>query len=395
MLNPHNLFLVDEVNTGAVSKVGNPNHPMPRTINYELGFEQNLFDRYLLRVSGYYKANDNQPTDVYYTNLDQTIAYDLFEPLNYDDIRGFELTLRKRRGKWFGGFVNYTFQQLKSGNFGRAEMFENRLTQSQFDANTVSHYQNRPVSRPFGRLSLELYMPREFGPQIGGFYPASRWDLALVGSWRTGVYSNWYGPEGGEIPGLTNNVQYASFKNFDLRLTKQFSAFGTRSQFFLDIDNVFNLKHLNRRSFDPAESDRDFQFYMVSLHLPESTFGESDAPYFFIPGNDQPGTFREPGTEFVPIEIVGKIGDLPANGLVSDAEVTAGLPTGLEAGRRVLWYVYETGQYHEHQNGSWSQANQDFVDEVLDKKKYIDMSNNDFIRFLSPRRVNLGLRFSF
>ena len=395
MLNPHNLFLIDEINTGAVSRVGNPNHPMPRTINYELGFEQNLFDRYLLRLTGYYKANDDQTNDVSYTNLDQTVSYRLFEPLNYDDIRGFEITVRKRRGKWFGGFVNYTYLQTKGGNFGRDEMYENRQTQATVDATSTRHYQSRPVSRPFGRMGLEFYTPRDFGPQVSGFYPLSNWDMSFVGNWRVGQYSNWYGPEAGAIPGLTNNVQYTSIRNMDLRLTKQFAMMGVRAMFFLDVDNVFNLKRLNRSSADPRGSDRDWEFYMASLHLPEDTFGEFDPTYAFIPGNDSPGSFRDYGTKFVPIEIVNAASELPEKGLPGDAEITAGLPTGLESDRRVLWYVQETGQYHEYQNGNWAQANQDFVNEVLDNKLYIDMPNNDFIWFLNPRRVNLGLRFSF
>ena len=395
MLNPHNLFLIDEINTGAVSRIGNPNHPMPRTINYELGFEQNLFDRYLLRLTGYYKANDDQTNDVSYTNLDQTVSYRLFEPLNYDDIRGFEITVRKRRGKWFGGFVNYTYLQTKGGNFGRDEMYENRQTQATVDATSTRHYQSRPVSRPFGRMGLEFYTPRDFGPQVSGFYPLSNWDMSFVGNWRVGQYSNWYGPEAGAIPGLTNNVQYTSIRNMDLRLTKQFAMMGVRAMFFLDVDNVFNLKRLNRSSADPRGSDRDWEFYMASLHLPEDTFGEFDPTYAFIPGNDSPGSFRDYGTKFVPIEIVNAASELPENGLPGDAEITAGLPTGLESDRRVLWYVQETGQYHEYQNGNWAQANQDFVNEVLDNKLYIDMPNNDFIWFLNPRRVNLGLRFSF
>lgn len=395
MLNPHNLFLIDEINTGAVSRIGNPNHPMPRTINYELGFEQNLFDRYLLRLTGYYKANDDQTNDVSYTNLDQTVSYRLFEPLNYDDIRGFEITVRKRRGKWFGGFVNYTYLQTKGGNFGRDEMYENRQTQATVDATSTRHYQSRPVSRPFGRLGLEFYTPRDFGPQVSKFYPLSNWDMSFVGNWRAGQYSNWYGPEAGAIPGLTNNVQYTSIRNMDLRLTKQFAMMGVRAMFFLDVDNVFNLKRLNRSSADPRGSDRDWEFYMSSLHLPEDTFGEFDPTYAFIPGNDSPGAFRDYGTKFVPIEIVNAASELPENGLPGDAEITAGLPTGLESDRRVLWYVQETGQYHEYQNGNWAQANQDFVNEVLDNKLYIDMPNNDFIWFLNPRRVNLGLRFSF
>ena len=393
MLNPHNLFLVDEINTGAVSRIGNPNHPMPRTINYELGFEQNLFDQYLLRLTGYYKANNDQTIGVRYTNLDQTVSYNLFEPLNYDDIRGFEITIRKHRGKWFGGSANYTYLQTKDGNFGRRQIFENRLEQATFDATSTQHYQSRPASRPFARLSLEFYTPRDFGPQISKFYPLGKWDMSFVGRWRAGEYSNWYGPEGGDIPGLIRNVQYKSIRNMDLRLTKQFAMMGVRAMFFLDVDNVFNLKRLNRSSTNPGLED--WEFYMVSLHLPEDTFGEFEPPYPFIPGNDSPGSFRDYGTEFVPIEIVNAVGDLPANGLPGDAEITAVLPMGLEPGRRVLWYVQESGQYHEYQNGTWAQANQDFVSEVLDNKLYIDMPNNDTIRFLNPRRVRLGLRFSF
>ncbi|MYF74650.1 MAG: hypothetical protein F4175_15135 [Gemmatimonadetes bacterium] len=303
--------------------------------------------------------------------------------------------MRKRRGKWFGGFVNYTYLQTKGGNFGRDEMYENRQTQATVDATSTRHYQSRPVSRPFGRLGLEFYTPRDFGPQISKFYPLSNWDMSFVGNWRSGQYSNWYGPEAGAIPGLTNNVQYTSIRNMDLRLTRQFAMMGVRAMFFLDVDNVFNLKRLNRSSADPRGSDRDWQFYMASLHLPEDTFGEFDPTYAFIPGNDSPGAFRDYGTEFVPIEIVNAASQLPENGMRGDSEISAGLPTGLESDRRVLWYVQETGQYHEYQNGNWAQANQDFVNEVLDNKLYIDMPNNDFIWFLNPRRVNLGLRFSF
>ncbi|MCZ6632546.1 MAG: TonB-dependent receptor [bacterium] len=394
MLNPHNLFIINEVNTGAVTEIGNPAHPMPRTINYELGFEQNLFDKYLLRINGYYKANDDQASGVTYTNLDQSVNYALFEPLSYDDIRGFEITVRKRRGKWVGGFVNYTFLQTKGGNFGFANVFENRLEQSDFIANTRSHYQNKPVSRPFGRLALELYTPRDYGPQVSSFYPAGNWDLTLLANWRAGRHQDWFGPEASDIPGLTNNVQWKSFKNVDLRLAKRFEFLGARSTFFLDIDNFFNLKHLNRGSADPQNSDRDWQAYMVSLHLPADTFKDDLPPYFFVPGNDGPGTFRESDT-YVPIEIVANSAGLPANGLTGDAEISTGLPTGLEPDRRVLWYLDDTQQYMEYRSGSWSAADESFVNEVLDKKLYIDMPNNQFTRFLGPRRVIMGLRFSF
>ena len=128
-------------------------------------------------------------------------------------------------------------------------------------------------------------------PQVSKFYPLGKWDMSFVGRWRAGQYSNWYGPEGGDIPGLIRNVQYKSIRNMDLRLTKQFAMMGVRAMFFLDVDNVFNLKRLNSSSANPGLED--WEFYMVSLHLPEDTFGEFEPPYPFIPGNDSPGSFRD------------------------------------------------------------------------------------------------------
>src|SRR5690606_35833143 len=45
MNNPHDLFIIREVVTGAVDQVGNPDHPMPTTVAYELGYEHSLFNR--------------------------------------------------------------------------------------------------------------------------------------------------------------------------------------------------------------------------------------------------------------------------------------------------------------------------------------------------------------
>jgi outer membrane receptor protein involved in Fe transport len=394
MLDARNLFSIFSSDSFAITEMGNPNHPMPRSINYELGFEQNLFDRYLLRLSGYYKANDEQPNLVSYTNLDQSVAYAFSEPLNYDDIRGFELTIRKRRGKWVGGFVNYTFMQTKDGNFGFGSRFENRLSQAQFIRDTRFHYQNKPVSRPFGSAALEFYTPRDYGTKVAGFHPLGNWEAAFLVNWRAGQHEDWFGPEEVSLSGVSNNVQWRDFWNWDLRLTKRF---GNLATLYIDVENLFNQKRLNPGSFGGQGSFGDRDLYMASLHLdPDKAFeGLTDAeiPYAFPPGDDRPGDFRT-DDRFVPIEIVGKAADLPADGLPGTAEITPGLPTGLEPDRRLLWYVADSDTYQEYRNGSWGVADPGFLKEVLDKKLYIDMPNERMGRFLFPRRVFFGLRFS-
>ena len=108
MLGPFEVFGIRQSRNGGIDDLGNPNHPMPLTVAYELGFDQNLFDQYLLRISGFYRDIQNQPRFVTYRSLGSVVQYATPEPWNYRDVRGAEITLTKMRGKWIRGFVNYT-----------------------------------------------------------------------------------------------------------------------------------------------------------------------------------------------------------------------------------------------------------------------------------------------
>jgi hypothetical protein len=61
----------------------------------------------------------------------------------------------------------------------------------------------------------------------------------------------------------------------------------------------------------------------------------------------------------------------------------------------VLFYVQATKRYMEFTGGSWKQADQGFVDQVLKDKAYIDMPNETYRTFLNPRSVVFGMRISF
>ncbi|MBF8247814.1 MAG: TonB-dependent receptor [Bacteroidetes bacterium] len=51
---PEDLYLArHETFSGDITRLANPNLPRPRTIQYELGFEYNLYDMFLFRLSGY------------------------------------------------------------------------------------------------------------------------------------------------------------------------------------------------------------------------------------------------------------------------------------------------------------------------------------------------------
>ena len=123
---PENLFLIRLSQAFQnVTRIADPSIDLPKTIAYELGFEQNLFDQFLLSIKGYYKDVTNQPRLVRYTSRDNSVNYQINEPNNYADIRGFEIDLRKNRGEWVTGFINYTYMVTSAGYFGLGSYPEN------------------------------------------------------------------------------------------------------------------------------------------------------------------------------------------------------------------------------------------------------------------------------
>jgi hypothetical protein len=396
MLSPFSIFGVRTTPQGGIDVIGFPEHPMPQTVAYELGFDQNLFDQFLLRVSGFYRDIREQARDVTFHSLGDVVNYVTQRPWNYEDVRGAEVTLSKNRGRWLRGFMNYTFLQTKSGNFGFAQFYENSFDQLTYLRTSTDYRQEAPLAQPFARLNLNFLTPPDFGdaasPIVGD------WRVSLLGEWRSGEKWTWNGGSGA-IPELQNNVAWRDFMNFDLRFTKHFNTRYGSMQLFFDIDNVFNRRHLyNASAF--ADSNRDFDYYMWSLHLPGDIFDRVNAVNcavegvsvgdcdfadkrglpgeLWVPGDDEPGAFRKPGVAFQPIEAVQS------------------LPASPAAGEESAWYwAADTEQYSEWNGSAWVAVADNEVQQVLDDKAYIDMPNYAFNTFLNPRRYTVGLRLSF
>ncbi len=399
--NQRQLFQIATRWNGAVQEIGNPEHPLLKTVAYELGYEHSILDQYLLRLSGYYQDRSNQPNEVEYQSQDaaRLSRYEKFNPISYGDVRGLEVTLNKTVGRYLRGFVNYTYMITKSGNFGFQEVYENPTDMSNYARRTRDHYQSKPVAMPFGRFNLDFFAPANFGPAIAGIHPLGDWRLDLLGSWRAGETFTWTGPGAVVVTGLTDNVRMRDFTTLDIRLSKNFETGIGRAQFFVDITNVLNLKYLY---FSPGDvnsgpmgedemMNRDYDQYMTSLHLPEDTWEEFDQTYLHPYGDDRPGYYRKAGVAFVPIETAANFDALP------DFMVDEDTKTFLESDRRVLGWTADDEKYYEFDKDTyeWEAASKGFVDDVLDDRAYIDMPNRMFRAFQNPRSILFGLRVWF
>jgi hypothetical protein len=368
MPQPENLYLIrHETASSNIIRLADPNLPLEKTVAYELGFENNIMDMFLLRIAAYYKDISNERTTVEYIGYNNTPDYTVSTTNLYEDVRGFEITLRKNRGNWIQGFVNYTYMVSTSGRFGWAVYYQNAVDQRNYQR--TNPVQSKPIPQPYARANIDFFTPLDFGPKFAGFNPLADWRLSVLGSYSSGFYFTYVG--GGSFPGVSNNLQWKDQFGLDIRLSKNFTLFDrVNLMLFMDINNVLNLKQLTTYGFvDGTDYDR----YMKSLHLSE----DFNQYYGQIPGSDRPGDYRKAGVAYQPMVFANKL-----------SEVATKYATP-------IYYEYTTRSYFRWVNNAWQPANQSEVDQVLKDKAYIHMPTQDWWNFLNPRDFYFGLRMSF
>jgi outer membrane receptor protein involved in Fe transport len=326
-------FRLQRESNGLVTYIGNPNMQLEKTISYELGFEQNVMDQFLVNVAAYYKDVNHQPGWIYYQNINTSVHYYDAASNNYADIRGFEFTLTKVGGSWISGFINYTYDVQSSGYFDLTSYYQDVSKQRSYLQ--LNPYQSKPHPQPYARANITLRTPDEFGPTILGVRPLQGWSLNILGNWQAGSYAT-YNPN--SIPGIVDDVQWRDNFNVDVRLMKTLALYGFEVQLYMDIQNVFNSKFLNYAGF--ADS-YDYQDYLASLCFP---WMDGDKK-----GDDRIGDYRPDDVAYDPLE------SNPNN----DPAISA------------------RNQVRK------------------DKKSYVDMPNITSLTYLNPRNWLFGVRVSF
>ena len=247
-----------------VRNFGNPNLEPERTIQYELGYEQNLFDRMNLRLTGYFKDINNEINTVDIHPLAFGGGeYDINTNNEFRDIRGLEAFLELRRGvfPFVSGWVSANYLVESGARYGFQDFFEDQTRQPAFANTEVSKPDVRPIIKALVNFSTPYdWEVGRVGDQslLGGL------DLSLLYTWQRGQSFTW---NPAEFPLVENNLRWRPYQRFDLRLTKDlFSTGGFNAEFYLDITNVF--QHRNMTQFrrgddgsdlnDPTIRDRNF-----------------------------------------------------------------------------------------------------------------------------------------
>jgi len=349
-----NLYIVQRYTDKSLSRIGDPNLDLSRTVAYELGYEQNFFNQFLVRVAAYYRDNMYQPGAVAYTSADNKVNYTKLEADNYQDIRGFEISLERRMGPWVTGIVNYNYMLATSGYFGRLHYYENPADQREYDRTNI--YQEKPLAQPYVKANVAMNVPSDFGPKVLGFKPLADLIVGAQFYWRTGAYYTWTG--GGSVPGVTYNAQYPDYWNLDLRISKVVPIKGYRVEFYAMLNNTLDTKILSNYCFADGADRRD---YLNSLYWGPKV-GQYVGPYTkygLTYGSDEFGDLRPDNVKYDPFE---QLLENPGN----DPSIA-------------------------EQNSAIVARNK----QRIKTKSYIDNPNLKYLYYLNPLDVYFGIKIEF
>jgi len=226
----------------------------PRTIAYEIGYEQRVYQDFMIHLLGYYKDVDNQLSVQDIVPLDEVSRVTTLNNNSYADIRGLQLRLEKRTGRWWYGFASLEYMVKSTGLTGKRYIYEDRQLAELENERPLQERQD-PV--PVVTANATFKTPQDFGPFVFG--------QKLLGDWRLNLLFDW--SDGGttllnpEAPlGEQHRVGVIDYHNLDLLLEKRFNVLNTRFGLYMQVSNVTNYKGFP----NPFNWTR----YMDSLHFP-------------------------------------------------------------------------------------------------------------------------------
>lgn len=225
---------------GNLDYLGNPYLDFTKTINYELGIEQNLFSNFLLRISGYYRdiARAWGRTRIQTSRTETTTNYRTYLNNRYGDIRGVEITLEKQ-GRYITGRINYDYMMTSSGFIGQT-WYSSDPNDIMVRTDFFNPVAEALVARPRLNAMLTFHTPSSSSKLW--LKPFTNASLTVYFRYKAGRHFTYHGSP--KWPGTDerdpNNVQWKDDYRTDLRLQKAIQIGSFRMRPYLEVTNVFD-----------------------------------------------------------------------------------------------------------------------------------------------------------
>ena len=280
-----------------LEQFGNPWMESPVTTAYEVGYERNV-NNYLVTGTLYFKDIEKEvfAGGRLYVNNTTRRSTRWRQNGQVKDQRGFELSLRKARGKFVTGFASYDFRVDRTRIVGWARIYDAKtVSNASFLRIEESATGANPLfkARPILKFGLNFRTPLDYGGE----------QSMLKGGWEANAYfrneaGRWfnYNPNNDAALRNVDNAQWKDERTLDLRLSKTFDFAGAPMVYF-EVQNLLDSRVANTNQTRPwdhlGEVSRrtEFNEYMAALGWTVDTSGN-------LSSGDKPG--KDLGPQFNP-----------------------------------------------------------------------------------------------
>jgi hypothetical protein len=238
---------------GGPGIVGYPGLKVEKTTLYELGYLAELWDNYALSLVVFAKDQTGlqgirtggvsqgfQVFDPGNTYRDPTPNYQIIVNQDFQTVRGFEISLRRRVVNYWGFDINYAFARTKTNAAAPEQEFENQIDQG--DPAQLLEI-NSEIDQPQNLAASLFFQMGNETPQGWGW--ASNSSFSLVGRFSSGFpYTPTTNVFGFGIAQLNRNSNRGpSTWTLDFRLAKAFWWGNMLYDFFFQVSNLLDKKN--------------------------------------------------------------------------------------------------------------------------------------------------------
>jgi hypothetical protein len=236
--------------------MGNPDMDWQKSFNYELGYDQNIFNILQFHLGAYYKDYHDRAMKMAWVHSDQSLVLESYIQEGYREVWGFEMELRKAVGRFFTGYFHLNYAQSSERDLRVSPQIDAPVITDNYNIGMNGELKGVPLAirdkmTPYGKGVVTFRTPEDWGPRLSD-YPFLHKTSINLGLFYEGprlvrhpdgkVFEQQYPDvEFFTIPYLRSNVRFSRL----FSLANKFEM-----EFYLDVSNllVSKYRHANTGS---------------------------------------------------------------------------------------------------------------------------------------------------
>ncbi|MGQ9464212.1 MAG: TonB-dependent receptor [bacterium] len=244
------------------SVVGNPNLTVEKTVSYEMGYENQLSDIFALGFIAYYKDIH----DLIQTQKIDVLPYAYYQVRNsdYGNVKGIELTLKKRMMNYWSLDVSYTLQFAKGTassawqNYYNIYLEEPDPITGEYPLPQIDYWLDFD-ERHIVNAALGFEIPDNFV-----VLPLRNVTSDFIFSYHSGFPYTPTDFKGNKL-GDDNSARMPGYTNVDANITKRITISKLKFAIFANFYNLFNTEQIVSVYSTTGKPDDDGQTITVKV----------------------------------------------------------------------------------------------------------------------------------